>query len=99
MADKLSVDLDVLRAAATSVRGNGDDLDSSHKAADSHVVAATGGWKGQSAQALTALASNMKSRAASTVERIDAHSTHMHGAVDRYRENEQQRAAGMTDLA
>jgi len=98
MADKLSVDLDTLRALATTVRGRGDDLDTSHKSAEQQVMSAAGGWKGQSEQALTTFAAHMSSRAAGTVERIDAHSRHMHDAADRYGDNEEQQADAISEL-
>ena len=98
MADKLSVDLDALRALATTVRGHGDNLDTSHRSAEKQVTSAAGGWKGQSEQALAAFAANMTSRAASAVKRIDAHSSHMHEAVNRYGENEERQADAISEL-
>jgi WXG100 family type VII secretion target len=98
MADKLSAEPDKLRASATTVHGHGHDVNHSHTSAHSRVTSAADGWKGESAQALSTLAATMKSRAASTVEGIHAHSSHLHGAADKHDENEQQRAKGMTEL-
>jgi|GEM_PF-7013783 len=98
MADKLSVDLGALRATAITVRGHGDDLDTSHESAEKRLTSAATGWKGQSEQALTTFAANMKSRTASAVERIDAHSSRLHDAVEKYGENEDQQVDAMSHL-
>lgn len=98
MADKLSVNVDALRTSATSVRGSGDDLDTSHTTTHSAVTSAASGWKGQSAEALTAFTARMKESSAAAVTRIDSHSQHMHGAATKFADNETQRAGEMADL-
>lgn len=77
MPKRLSVDPHAMNQAATTVTSSGDELATSHTAANSRISSASLGWAGRSADALTARAARWNSRNKVLVARIEDHATNI----------------------
>jgi uncharacterized protein YukE len=88
MTMPLKVDLEQLVGSANKVTGQGEELATSHIAADGRIAEAEAGWRGQSAAALYARAAVWNERSARLVARLGDHATGMHNSVCYFAENE-----------
>lgn len=77
MPNRLSIDPQALRQAATTVTGSGDDLATNHDAASSRISSAGLGWTGRSAGALSVRATEWAARNKALQVRIQNHANNI----------------------
>lgn len=98
MADRLSVNLDGLRTAAGQILGHSDDFHVDHVKTNTRVSAASAGWAGRSAAALSGFTAALQERSAVLAERMSDHSRKMVDAAEAYPANDEQQAEELAQL-
>ena len=93
--DTLSVDIESLAQSATGVRGHGDDLAESHRAAHTRISSAQDGWVGSSARALSNRSATWNDQNRHLATRVDDHAGGLHSSAEGFSERE---AANTEDL-
>ncbi|BBY63126.1 WXG100 family type VII secretion target [Mycolicibacterium helvum] len=97
--ERLSVDLDALTQSATNVTGHGDDLQASQTGASTRISAATGGWRGTSAQALANRMAKWNIRTTELVTAVGEHAQSLHTCATVFAANEQANSQNLRDVA
>src|SRR5581483_1111297 len=95
----LRVNLEYLVTSAAQITGHGEDLATSHLAADNQIAAAQGGWTGRSAEALARRAALWTENSTRLLIRIGDHASDFYSCAHAFSAAEQANAEKLKAVA
>ncbi|WP_431240432.1 WXG100 family type VII secretion target [Mycolicibacterium aichiense] len=93
------MNIDDVVSSAVAVTGEGEDLAAAHQGSDARMAAASTGWRGASAAALSAKMDTWATTSTVLLGRMSDHAQGLHGAAQGFSSNEDQSAGALRDVA